>query len=93
MHTIFRMLEDAADVILENPAGTLADAFEACNIHLRLMACEPEIEVNALESGTCAVAAFMHLRELFVASVGDCRCVLGTHDEQGELAVIQVSRA
>ena len=46
--------------------GTMADAFEACNIHLRLMACEPVIEVNAMESGCCAVVAFLHLRELFV---------------------------
>jgi len=91
MHTIFHMLEEAGDELLEDPAGTLADAFEACNVHLRLMACEPMIDVNALESGTCAVCAFMHLRELFVASVGDCRCVLGTRGEGEELQVIQLS--
>ena len=91
MHTIYHMLEESGDALLDDPAGTLADAFEACNVHLRLMVCEPEIEVNALESGTCAVVAFLHLRELFVASVGDCRCILGTRTEEGDLAVIQLS--
>ena len=46
MHTIHHMLEEAADEMLEDPAGTLADAFEACNIHLKLMACEPTIQVS-----------------------------------------------
>jgi len=91
MHTIYHMLEESGEQIMDDPAGTLADAFEACNVHLRLMACEPMIEVNALESGTCAVCAFMHLRELFVASVGDCRCVLGARGDDGEMAVIQLS--
>ena len=76
MHTIYRMLEDTGDDLLDDPAGMLADAFEATNIHLRLMACEPDIQVNALDSGTCAVVALLYHRELY-ASVGDCRCVLG----------------
>jgi len=91
MHTIFRMCEEAGQQLIDDPGGTLADAFEACNIHLRMMACEADIEVNALESGSCGVAAFINLRELFVASVGDCRCVLGTTDEDGALANIQLS--
>ena len=91
MHTIFHMLEESADELADNPGGTLADAFEACNIHLRLMACEPEIEVNALESGTCAVVAFLHHRKLFVASVGDCRCVLGSRIDDDTLSSLQLS--
>ena len=46
MHTIFHMLEASGEAMVEDPSGTLADAFEAANIHLRLMACEPEIEVR-----------------------------------------------
>ena len=94
MHTIFHMLEEAGDELADDPGGTLADAFEACNVHLRLMACEPEIEVNALESGTCATVAFMYLRELFVASVGDCRCILGARDPEapGGVAVVPLSQ-
>ena len=94
MHTIFHMLEEAGDELADDPGGTLADAFEACNVHLRLMACEPEIEVNALESGTCATVAFMYLRELFVASVGDCRCILGARDTEapGGVAVVPLSQ-
>jgi serine/threonine protein phosphatase PrpC len=91
MHTIFHMLEESADELYDEPAGTLADAFEACNMHLRLMACEPEIEVNSLESGTCAAVAYLHHRELFVASVGDCRCVIGAIDEAGAFSSLQLS--
>jgi len=91
MHTIFHMLEESADQLYDEPAGMLADAFEACNMHLRLMACEPEIEVNSLESGACALVAYMHHRELFVASVGDCRCVLAAIDDAGEFSALQLS--
>ena len=78
MHTIYSMLEIAEKELTEDPGGTLADAFEATNVHLRLMACEETVEVNALDSGACAVVAFLNGRELFVAGVGDCRCVLAT---------------
>lgn len=92
MHTIFHMLEECADELYDEPEATLADAFEACNIHLRLMACEPEIEVNSLESGTCALVAYLHHRQLRIASVGDCRCVLGSRpDNEGEVEALQLS--
>lgn len=77
MHTIYHSLVVADQELADDPCGTLADAFEACNIHLRIMACSEVLEVNALDSGTCAVVACVHDRELFVAGVGDCRCVLG----------------
>ena len=78
MHTLFMMLSDAGIALAEEPDATLADAFEASNMHLRLMACEPEMLVNATDSGACACVAYLHHRQLHVASVGDCRCVLGT---------------
>ena len=46
---------------------------------------EEVLEVNSLDSGTCAVVAFVHNRELFVAGVGDCRCVLGTVSGEGNM--------
>lgn len=91
MHTVYHMLEVAHKELMADPCGTLADAFEACNVHLRIMACEEVLEVNALESGACAVVAFLHHQELFVAGVGDCRVVLGATGEDGAMVPVQLS--
>jgi len=91
MHTVYHMLEVAHKELVADPCGTLADAFEACNVHLRLMASEEVLEVNALESGACAVVAFLHQKELYVAGVGDCRAVLGSRSEDGTMVPLQLS--
>lgn len=75
---ILQALEEDGRRLVDEPGPTLIDVFEAANKHLRLMACEESMEVNAMESGCCGVVMFVHGRELWVAGAGDCRAVVGT---------------
>lgn len=74
-------LEENADSLLDEPGHTIARSFQAVNDHLSAMAAEPTIEVDARESGTCCVLAYLRAGSLWVGGVGDCRAVLGTEHE------------
>lgn len=38
---------------------------------------QEEVKVDATDSGACAVVAYLHGNQLWVAGAGDCRAVLG----------------
>ena len=77
LNSLIFELEEQSDDLVDSTGATLAEAFMAVNKHLQLMQAEPELEVNALESGACAVAAYLMGNTLWVAAVGDCRAILG----------------
>jgi serine/threonine protein phosphatase PrpC len=80
-------LEEQTEQLVQEPGPTIASAFEAVNTHLADMASESEIEVNAMDSGACAVLAWAKGSSLWVGGLGDCRVVLGTRHADGMHAV------
>ena len=62
MHTVYHMLEVAHRELVVDPCGTLADAFEACNMHLRMMACEEVLEVRMIDARQAEVTVFSERR-------------------------------
>jgi serine/threonine protein phosphatase PrpC len=45
----------------------------------------PHCQIDTFNSGACAVLAYMQRSSLWVASTGDCRAILGTQMQSGEL--------
>jgi len=77
LNSLVYELEEQADELITNPGLTMAESFEAVNHHLEQMCSEAEVEVNAIESGACAIAVWLRGHTLWTSSVGDCRAVLG----------------
>ena len=59
LNSLLFELEENADSMLTEPSRVIADSFVAVNEHLQAMADGPDCTVNAIESGACAVLAFM----------------------------------
>jgi len=83
LNSLIYELEDQDDMMEQEPGTTLANAFISCNDHLQSM-CNHE-EIDTFNSGACAVLAYMQRSSLWVASTGDCRAILGTQMQSGEL--------
>ena len=83
-------LESAGDELLESPPAALASAFDGVNRLLIDAAAQPCVEIDARDSGACALAAYFRGADLWVANCGDCRAVLGTMRE-GVLSAVALS--
>jgi len=93
LYSMYYELEQNVGSLLDAPGNAIAEAFEAVQQHLKLMAV-PEagrekdpLTVDARESGACAVIPFLKGRDLWVGGVGDCRAVLGTRQDGVLLSV------
>ena len=91
LHFVYQELEENSDELLLDPGNTLANTFMRCNEHLVKMLGEDPIEVDARDSGTCAVVCFVQGRELWVAGVGDCRAVVGSQAADGTLLAVALT--
>ena len=61
----------------------------------QLQACaeQPEILVDARDSGACAVVAYLHEKMLWVAGAGDCTAVVGVQSDEGGARAVTLSTA
>ena len=89
LHALHFELERAP--LDEQIGAALPAVFEAVQAHLRLLAAQPEIQVDARSSGACAVVAVLRGRRLTVAGVGDCRAVLATTSVTGLAKAMDLS--
>ena len=81
LNSLLYELEENSDDLMTQPGQTIADAFEAVNIHLRALGEADPPEINTLQSGACAVLAYIKGSTIWVAGVGDCQAYLGAQHE------------
>ena len=83
LNSLIYELEEGAESLAVEPAHTICDAFEAVNLHLRALAEADPPEIDTMQSGACAVLAYVKESSIYVAGVGDCQAFLGTRHEHG----------
>ena len=83
MHSMYFELE-LNENLAKDPVTALEEAFDATQEHLHLLLLQEEVKVNALDSGACAVVAFLRGSDMWIAGAGDCRAVLGQRDDSAE---------
>lgn len=59
LNSLIFELEEQAEGMLHEPGHTIATSFVAVNDHLHAMSMEEELQVDARDSGACAVLAFL----------------------------------
>jgi serine/threonine protein phosphatase PrpC len=72
------------------PEDTLLASFVKAQSKLKARASELPLEVDARDSGACAIVAYLRDSKVWVAGAGDCRAVLGTR-RGGELSALCLS--
>lgn len=77
MSAVFELLADDARLETE-PEAAIIEAFEGAEGVLR-----ETIPLEAQHSGAVAVVALLRRDQIYIASAGDCRCVLGRRRASG----------
>ena len=90
LNAMHEALDASGQALLQKPPAALAQAFQQVQGKLREESSKTEVKTDATESGACANVVLMRRSTLWVANVGDCRCVLGTKRE-GVLSAVALS--